>query len=482
MQLECSVLGKDIEITDSSIPVISPYWRLRRNGDWTLLCRYAVDGTGYSRLSPEAGATLALMDGRLAFRHLCILVQYAHDFATLEESQEFVFHLITEVNKECDAIVQMRPELEPYVKKLDPIRYVTTKARWGQQKRPAVPVSLNLMLSNDCETNCTYCHANRRYVPESQLLSTKRWREILREARGLGIEQVTLSGGDPLFRRDALALIEELICQEMLFTLSTKCYITEEIADRLVQIGMARPLNQYVREIQLKVDGPDESTADRMAGSPGHYSRAVQSIRNLLERGFNLRVKAVVTPITAAQVYQWISNLAGMGVARISLAGCNPTYSKHTPNLFLSNEDRMAILEQCNRARLDFPEMELSLIGFEVSGEETSSRAKTRTGNELAQWHFGPTSMTITPDGKAIVSDADGNEKAPFAGDVTHQTILEIWNREATIESQLEEMNSSQTANECADNQKRKDEYCLWDSYRAGASQRGEPGVAARPD
>lgn len=458
MQLDCSVLGKDVEITDTSIPVISPYWRLRQNGEWTLLCSYEQQQSNYSMLSPTMGATLALMDGQLTFRHLCMIVQYAHNFETLEQSQELVTKVIMAANKESDAIVDMTPELEPYIKKLDPIRFVTTASKWKRQTRPAAPISLNLMFSNDCETNCAYCHAHRRNVPEHELLSTKRWKEILREAKVLGIEQVTLSGGDPLFRRDALTLIAELINMDMLFLLSTKCYITEEIADRLVEIGMTKPINQYLREIQLNMDAPDDKIADRLAGSPGYYSRAVESIRNLLARGFNLRVKAVVTPLNTPHIYQWIKQLAQMGVTQISVAAYNRTFHMHNDNLFLSQENRMSIAEQCERAMAEFPAIDLRMAGLEnvqgmdaVPPSATSSSAvvnpvgegieddkdirdKMKLWKETAQSSGGQSSMTITPDGKVVLYDTVPQDEMFFVGDVAHQTIQEVWNSDTLLD------------------------------------------------
>ncbi len=489
MQLEYSVLGKDVEITDTSIPVISPNWRLKRNGDWTLLCRYEHEQINYSMLSPLMGATLSLMDGRMTFRHLCLVVQYAHDLESIEKSKELVTKVIMAANKESDAIVDMRPELEPYVKKIDPLEFVTTTSKWKQQKRPAAPISLNLMFSNDCETNCAYCYAHRRYVPESQLLSTKRWKEILKEAKNLGIDQVTLSGGDPLFRKDALTLVAEMIKLEMLFLLSTKCYISEEIAERLVEIGMAKPINQYVREIQISMDGPDEKTADRLAGSPGYYTRAVQSIRNLLVRGFNLRVKAVVTPLNAKDIYRWIKQLAEMGVTRVSVAAYNRTYHRHNDNLFLSQEDRISIAEQCERARSEFPDVDLRMTGLEkmppvtTSAILTSANAPFGSGSdpdkeindkikrwkERAQCSGGRSSMTITPDGKVVLCDTVPQDESFFVGDVTNQTILEVWNSEPLLDFAYppREKFKGSPCYDCKDLEEcqSKAGYCFRDSY-----------------
>ncbi|QXE90650.1 radical SAM protein [Geomonas subterranea] len=451
MPLECAVLGKDIPITETTVPVISPYWRLKRNGHWALLCRYEHEQVRYAMLSPKMGATLALMDGRLTFRHLSMITHYAFDLESQEKAEEFVTRVIMAANREEDAVVNMTSELEPYVKRIDPFDFAVKASKWKTQERPAVPISLNLMFSNDCHTKCSYCFAKGHCVPESKLLSTERWKELLREAKALGIDQVSLSGGDPLFRKDALKLIEELIDLDILFALSTKCYITEDIADKLVSIGMTQPVNQFVREIQLNLD-PDEPTADNLAGSPGYYHRAVHSIRNLLKRGFNVRVKAVATALTAPHIYDWVDELQDMGVRQISVAAYNRGLYGSNDRLSLGKEDRKSIIDQCRRARADFPEIDLRTIGCEPGEDRIGVQRRTTAEplealpdeeaeihDKIRRWKtedhsFGArSSMTITPDGKVMLYDTVPEDEALFVGDVTDNSIQDVWNSEPLL-------------------------------------------------
>lgn len=454
MQLQCSVLGKDVEITDTATPVISPYWRLKRNGDWILLCGYAAGLPDYSIVSPLVGATLSLMDGRLAFRHLCLIVQYANGFESLDAAKEFVTKVILATNKACDAVITMTPELEPYVTKMDPLQFASDTSKPQEQRRPAAPLSLNLMFSNECETNCSYCQTQSRYLPENMLLGTKRWKEIIREAKALGIDQVTLSGGDPLYRKEALVLIAELVAQDMLFQLPTKCFITEEIADRLVEVGMTKPINQYLREIQLTMDAPIEAPTQKAEDS-GSFSSAERSIRNLQARGFNLRVRTVATPVNAAQVYQWIKQLVDMGVTQITVAAYTRTNHNLNGNLSLSSQDKILIAQQCERARIDFPEISLRISGIGMAaGAEAGSKPasvlkpgpmeisveiddkkveKIRYWKSRAQCAGGRTSMTITPDGKVVLCDTVPHDEPFFVGDVSTQSLLEVWNSESLL-------------------------------------------------
>lgn len=506
MQLDCSVLGKDLEITDAAIPVISPYWRLKRSGDWSLLCKYEPEQISYSVLSPLVGATLALLDGRLTFRHLSMVVQYAHEFDSLEKSSEFLAQVIAAANKDNDAIVAMTGQLAPYVKKYDPLEFVEAPPEGAEQKRLAGPLSLNLMFSNDCETSCAYCYAQRRKVPLSRHLSTGRWLEIFHEARALGMEQVSLSGGDPLFRKDSLTLIAELIKLKMLFLLSTKCHVTGPMADRLVEIGMNEPVNQYTREMQLSMDGPDEATADVLAGSPGYFHRAVDSIRNLVERGFNLRVKAVLTPLNANRVYEWVELMAGLGVEKLSVAAYNRTFYRHDDRLFLGKEDRELVGDQCRRARADFPGIELRMTGIDPAlAQETPRLAATAAAAPMAaepapaatdkaqRWKDrahcsgGRSSMTITPDGKVVLCDTIPQEGIFVVGDVSTQSVMDVWNSRKLLDFAYPPRGrfAGSACHDCndLDECRSKAGYCFRDTYFNYGTAFGPPPSCPRaPD
>ena len=79
MDINCSVIGKDGPIKDTTNPVISPNWRLKRSGDWITLWKYQAEGLVYTNVSPLMGATLPLFNGKLSIRHLAMTLQYAHD-------------------------------------------------------------------------------------------------------------------------------------------------------------------------------------------------------------------------------------------------------------------------------------------------------------------------------------------------------------------------------------------------------------------
>src|SRR5690349_2104238 len=71
--------------------------------------------------------------------------------------------------------------------------------------RPA-PLGLLAELTYRCPLGCPYCSNPLALVPREQELDTAIWDRVFREAAGLGVLHVHLSGGEPAARRDLAAL------------------------------------------------------------------------------------------------------------------------------------------------------------------------------------------------------------------------------------------------------------------------------------
>lgn len=451
--MEIHAMTKSGEIHETTRPVISPYWRLKHSGKWNVLWKYDPDEIIYLIIRPLASAIIPLCNGIWTMREIAMIFQYAQGFNSLDKSINLVTKIIQSTNSEHDCIVEMNDSIAPFVKKYDPLEYIVSPNAFKEQARLSFPLNLNVIFSNNCQTDCLYCYANRRRISHSRELSAERWKELFHEARELGIEAISLSGGDPLFRKDAVDLIAELIKLDMLFLLSTKCHVPAQIADELVSAGMTSSLNRIKREIQISMDGPDASTADILAGSKGYFSRALDSIKNLVERDFNVRVKAVITPLNADKIYDWARLLSNQGVKKISCAAYNRTYYRHNDSLFLTPEDHIRIREQFDRIKSDFPHLDLRKTGFSEemgNGKEVTAKParssqpitdekhkleteKTISWQNRAFCSGGRSSMTITPDGKVVLCDTVPQDDIFVVGDLTEQSIKEVWDSDTVV-------------------------------------------------
>jgi MoaA/NifB/PqqE/SkfB family radical SAM enzyme len=70
------------------------------------------------------------------------------------------------------------------------------------------PVSIHLLVTNKCSTNCIMCDHYNLGKKEEKEMDTSAWRKTLDEIYGLGTRSVVISGGEPLMRKDIFEILE----------------------------------------------------------------------------------------------------------------------------------------------------------------------------------------------------------------------------------------------------------------------------------
>ncbi len=107
------------------------------------------------------------------------------------------------------------------------------------------PISdLRVSVTDRCNFRCRYCMPveGMAWTPREQILSFEEIERLVRLAVGLGVEDVRLTGGEPLVRRDFPALVARLAAIEGIrdLSLTTNGYLLAEQAEALVAAGISR--------------------------------------------------------------------------------------------------------------------------------------------------------------------------------------------------------------------------------------------------
>ncbi len=102
---------------------------------------------------------------------------------------------------------------------------------------------LRLSITDRCNFRCVYCMPEEGvpFVPRSELLTYEEIARVTAVARGLGIESVRITGGEPLIRRDVDRLISQLSAVGFEdISLTTNGSELARLAPRLVAAGLNR--------------------------------------------------------------------------------------------------------------------------------------------------------------------------------------------------------------------------------------------------
>ncbi len=118
--------------------------------------------------------------------------------------------------------------------------------------------NIRISLTQACNLNCIYCHAEGEKNPEQEL-SAEQIAEILRVAQSFGIRSVKFTGGEPLMRPD-LAQIIRSVPPGMETSLTTNATLLAERAQELKDAGLTR--------VNVSLDTMDPERYKQIAGKP----------------------------------------------------------------------------------------------------------------------------------------------------------------------------------------------------------------------
>ena len=170
---------------------------------------------------------------------------------------------------------------------------------------PKEPSTVTFLPTLYCSRRCVYCNVKTSPQPEDDAIPLKRLEKVFGELRGLGVEVVRMSGGDPFARKDLFDVIAIAIEEDLVPDLPAKLGLSYYEVLRLQNLG--------VRSVQVDLDSADPTIADRMAGLKGYHARVFRVLDSLRRAGLSVRIKTVLTPLNAPTVGRLLDFLATLG-------------------------------------------------------------------------------------------------------------------------------------------------------------------------
>ncbi len=149
------------------------------------------------------------------------------------------------------------------------------------------PLGLLAELTHRCPLGCPYCSNPLALDPRDDELDTATWLRVFREAAGLGVLQVHLSGGEPGARRDLVDITAGAHAAGLYTNLITSAVgITDKTLGALSEAGLDH--------VQISIQDSDAASADHIAGYDGAFARKRALAAEVVRHQLLLTVNAVV--------------------------------------------------------------------------------------------------------------------------------------------------------------------------------------------
>ncbi len=152
-----------------------------------------------------------------------------------------------------------------------------------------------------CNLNCRHCYSFQS--DDKTLINTNDMFKIIDILKGYGIFRVTLTGGEPLLRRDIFDIIKKLKSNRFTVEINTNgTLITEEKANRLKELG--------VDSVRISLDGSNARIHDEFRNVKGAFEGAISGIRWLNDKGIKTNIATVPNKFNKKDLNEMIKLLS----------------------------------------------------------------------------------------------------------------------------------------------------------------------------
>ena len=147
-----------------------------------------------------------------------------------------------------------------------------------------IPLSVHLDITWRCNERCVHCYLDHDGKDE---MTTVEIKEALRQVKECGAFFLSISGGEPLLRRDCFEILEYARALRMNVKLKTNAVmIGPEEAARVRKLG--------IEQVQISVYSHIAEVHDAITKLPGSFRRTMEAIQLLKENGVKVSITNVV--------------------------------------------------------------------------------------------------------------------------------------------------------------------------------------------
>ena len=275
------------------------------------------------------------------------------------------------------------------------------------------PLGLLAELTHRCPLGCPYCSNPLALEPRDGELDAATWSRVFKEAVGLGVMHVHLSGGEPGARRD-LVDIAANAREAGLYTnlITSGVGITTRTMRDLWEAGLDH--------VQVSIQDADAVSSDRIAGYRGAFQRKHALAAEAVRLGLPLTVNLVVHRANIGRISDMVDLALKLKASRIEIA--------HVQYYGWALKNRSALMptaEQVSRAVAEVEELRRKHHGQIVIDAVVPDYHARLPKPCVGGW--GRRSLNVTPSGRVLPCHAAESIPGLTFWNVREHSLSDIW-------------------------------------------------------
>lgn len=293
-----------------------------------------------------------------------------------------------------------------------------------QQRFYKAPLGLVYMVNNVCRTDCLYCYADKRV--RRDVLPLEKIEDILIDARKSEVLELSVSGGEFFLYKNWRGLIELLIKYGYKPSLiSTKIPLEEqEVLD----------FKQYDIPIQISLDSIHGNVLSKILNVSDKYVDGIKRTIRLLEsNNVRYQIATVLTKYNGTlseiqSLYDFILDLRCLSRWEIRTAFKSLYGKEHFEDIKIQKQS-VALIDQWVKSLGS----NVNILWVPANVNKYFKSDKGSRFFEGSRCSANYSHMVLLPDGKVTICEQLYWDQRFIIGDLTKQTISEVWNSEKAL-------------------------------------------------
>jgi len=210
---------------------------------------------------------------------------------------------------------------------------------------------IGFTITYNCDGNCTYCFTKPDKTPANagKEISAEEFKEVLKQAIPLGLEEIQLSGGEPLMHKDVFEFVRTAKHAGLRVGLFTNGSMLDKETLRKLK-------SHKLDWIRVGLGGSDykmSMASGRLNDTKERFEKNLENIRSSVQAGF---VTGAFTPVTKndyKDVRRTAALARGLGVKYIIFCNYIPLGNEQDKLNRMNSEEHRKAVEELLRARED---------------------------------------------------------------------------------------------------------------------------------
>ncbi|MDR1653027.1 MAG: radical SAM protein [Prevotellaceae bacterium] len=323
-----------------------------------------------------------------------------------------------------------------------PEQFAYEELNLEQERFIKAPATIVFMVNNTCLTDCVYCYANK--LVKNKPITFEQVKEIVLEAKKLQIQKFTLDGGEFFLYKQWKELLDFLLengFQDSL--ISTKVPITE---------GDIVFLKKFDIPIQISLDSINPNKLTQILDVKSDYAEKIKKTISFLDKhNVSFQVATILTKYNDSienleELYDFVQNFRSLRKWEIRV-GFKSMYSRGNFDEIKTSKDSVEKINQWVEETKKSSKIYIQWVPEVIEKYfETEGGSKNFKGGRCSANY---SNIFVLPDGKVTICEQLYWNPRFIIGDLTTQTIEEVWNSPRALELAFPKKENFRNASIC---------------------------------